>query len=125
MISMTFPTAGSGFERLFPEQAYRRKAISVWIDDIKDIAIRQKISRVFRVRSKNNSEKVHQFCDCSSGEWQTLVSCEDISEPKRVEAEQSHIRQRLMNIIESLPDCHICPGPGSKSHRLGIKLWRP
>ena len=44
------PNGREWFRKAFPEQAYRRKAISVWIDDIKDIAIRQKISRVFRVK---------------------------------------------------------------------------
>ncbi len=33
-----------------------------------------------------------------------MVSCEDISELKRIEAELSHTRQKLMDIIEFLPD---------------------
>ena len=92
------------FRKAFPEQAYRRKAISVWIDGIKEIAIRQKISRVFRVKSKNNSEKFINFVTVHLENGQSLVSCEDISEPKCVETELSHISHRLMNIIESLPD---------------------
>ena len=98
------PNGREWFRKAFPEQAYRRKAISVWIDDIKEIAIRQNIPRVFRVRSKNNSEKVINFVTVHLENGQTLVSCEDISEPKRVETELSHILQRPMNIIESLPD---------------------
>jgi len=98
------PNGREWFRKAFPEKAYRRKAISVWIDDIKEMAIRHKTPRVFRVRSKNNSEKVITFVTVHLENGQTLVSCEDISEPKRVEAELSHIRQRPMNIIESLPD---------------------
>ena len=58
------PNGREWFRKAFPEQAYRRKAISVWIDDIKDIAIRQKISRVFRVKRalSRNLVKYGFFC---------------------------------------------------------------
>lgn len=92
------------FRKAYPEKDYRQRAISIWINDIKEISIKQKIPRVFNVRCKDNSEKVINFVMVHLDDGQSLVSCEDITELKRAEMELSNIRQKLMDIIEFLPD---------------------
>lgn len=98
------PNGGEWFRKAYPDRDDRRRAMSFWINDLKEISIKQKIPRVFKVRCKDNSEKIINFVAVHLGDSQSLVSCEDVSELKRVEAELSHIRQTLMDIIEFLPD---------------------
>ncbi len=98
------PNGREWFRLAFPEQARRREAISFWINDIRETAIKQKIPRVFNVRCKDNSEKAINFVAVHLEGGLSLVSCEDISVLKRVETELGRVRQKLMDIIEFLPD---------------------
>ena len=98
------PCGKEWFKKAYPDGAYRKNAIATWIDDMKQVATREKIPRIFHVRCKDNSEKTVNFVTVHLENGQSLVSCEDITELKVAEKELGHARRKLMDVIEFLPD---------------------
>jgi len=50
------PDGRTWFKKAYPDQEYRKKAISEWLDDLKDAAIGEKRPRVFNVTCKDGEQ---------------------------------------------------------------------
>ncbi len=72
-------------KKAYPDEAYRQESLSLWINDLRKIAAGEKTSRIFRVICKDHSEKTINFAFVHLGDGQSLVSCEDITEQKRMQ----------------------------------------
>ena len=76
------PCGEEWLKKAHPDGAYRQEALSIWINDLREIAAGEKTSRIFPVICKDHLEKIVNFAFVRLGDGQSLVSCEDITEQK-------------------------------------------
>ena len=86
------PCGKEWVKKAHPDGAYRQEALSLWINDLREIAAGEKTSRIFPVICKDHSEKTVNFAFVRLGDGQSLVSCEDITEQKRMQ--EALLRER-------------------------------
>jgi diguanylate cyclase (GGDEF)-like protein/PAS domain S-box-containing protein len=79
------PTGRAWFEKAYPDQTYRAKAISAWVADLKDSRPGEARPRTFTVRCKDNSDKVIHFRAVTMQDGEQFLVCEDITERQRAE----------------------------------------
>lgn len=80
------PTGREWFRRAFPDEASRSAAIENWKDDVRDAAVGEKKPRVFTVTCKDGTQKIINMISSRLATGEFLVTCEDLTEYKRVEA---------------------------------------
>jgi len=120
------PDGRTWFRKAYPDPKYRQKVIRTWIKDLmifkqKNIA-GERTPCTFTVTCKDGLEKIINFIPVELNTGETLISCEDITEQKKAEkvliaaqelldaqvkkrtAELAASNQRLLDIIEFLPD---------------------
>jgi len=85
------------FEKAFPDKEYRHRVISAWVDDFKDAKPGERKPRVFNVTCKDGSQKVINFATTMIVSGDYLMTCEDITEMKRMEF-QLHQAQKMESI---------------------------
>jgi PAS domain S-box-containing protein len=98
------PNGREWFRRAYPDPAYRSAVISAWSSDLLGSSIGEKRPRIFTVRCKDGGEKIVKFVAVSLENGEDLLTCEDITEPKRAEDELRAAHEQLSAIIDSLPD---------------------
>lgn len=91
------PDGKTWFRKAYPNPDYRHKAISAWMNDLKETKTGESRPEIFNVICKNGTEKIVNFIPVLLGTGDTLMSCEDITERKRLE-EQLH----TMSIVDEL-----------------------
>jgi len=85
------------FRKAYPDPAYRREVIVSWKEEIKKKSRSKKIPKTFTVTSKDGTEKIVNFKVVHLEKGGHLVSCEDITDLKRLEDELLKV-QKLESI---------------------------
>ncbi len=80
-------TGKEWLRRAFPDDAYRKKVILTWIDDVKNTKPGEKMPRTFSVMTKDGAEKAVNFIPVKLPSGEHIFSFEDITE--RVKAQES------------------------------------
>jgi diguanylate cyclase (GGDEF)-like protein/PAS domain S-box-containing protein len=79
------PTGREWFRRAHPDEAYRAKVISTWLEDLKAAAPGEARPRTFTVRCKDQSDKIIHFRPVGMEDGDQFLVCEDITERQRAE----------------------------------------
>lgn len=81
------PNGRTWLRKAYPDPAYRREVIVSWKDEIKKKIRSKKLPRTFTVTSKDKKEKIVNFKVVHLEKGEQLVTCEDITDLKRLEDE--------------------------------------
>ena len=98
------PHGREWFRRAYPDLDYRKEVISAWRNDLLGFSIGEKRPRIFAVRCKDGGVKIVKFVAVRLENGEDLLTCEDITEPKKAEDELRAAHERLSAIIDFLPD---------------------
>ena len=88
------PTGRQWFSKAYPDQEYRKEAISAWINDLQGTETREARPKHFTVTCKDGSEKTIRFRAVTMKTGDQFVIYEDVTEIKQLE-EQLHLAQRM------------------------------
>ncbi len=88
------PTGRQWFNKAYPDQEYRKEAISAWISDLRGAEPGESRQETFTVTCKDGSEKTIHFRPVTMKTGDQFVIYEDITERKQLE-EQLHLVQRM------------------------------
>ncbi len=83
------------FRRAYPDPEYRKKVIVAWLERIESTMLGQKRSGVFTVTCKDGREKVVRFTPVRLHTGEFLMTCEDITQGKRLEEELLRLRKAV------------------------------
>lgn len=89
------PNRAQWFRRAYPDPEYRKKVIVAWLERIESTMLGQKGSGVFTVTCKDGREKVVRFTPVRLHTGEFLITCEDISQGKRLEEELLRLRKAV------------------------------
>lgn len=82
------PNGRTWFKKAYPEKSYRRTVVAAWKEDIRKKVKHRKVPRTFSVTSKDGKEKIVNFKVVQlEKDGGYLVTCEDITDLKRLEDE--------------------------------------
>ena len=81
------PTGRDWFRKAFPDPDYKHEVMSTWMEDVKGSALGETRPRLFSVSCKDGSEKIVHFRPVKLDSGEDLMTCEDITERKRMEDE--------------------------------------
>jgi PAS domain S-box-containing protein len=98
------PTGRHWFARGFPDQAYRKQAVTAWVNDLEHSAHREARPRTFTVTCKDGSEKVISFRPVTLGTGKQLVIYEDITDRERAEEAMRENERFLENVLDAIQD---------------------
>ena len=77
--SSEIPDGRTWFKKAFPDEAYRKEAISAWINDIKTHAVGEGRRRIFNVTCRDGSLKLVNFIPVMLSNGDNIMVCEDIT----------------------------------------------
>jgi len=81
------PNGRIWLRKAYPDKSYRKTVIESWKEEIRKKSRIKKIPKTFTVRSKDGKEKIANFKVVHLERGGYLVSCEDITDLKRLEDE--------------------------------------
>jgi PAS domain S-box-containing protein len=81
------PNGRTWLEKAYPDPSYRRTVIAEWKEEIRKKDKHKKMPKTFTVTSKDGKEKIVNFKVVHLAKGGYLVSCEDITDLKRLEEE--------------------------------------
>jgi len=79
------PDGNTWFKKAYPDPEYRKTVISTWLEDFKQTKSGQKKARIFTLTCKDGEEKIVRFIPVQLETGEHVVSCDDITEQKRLE----------------------------------------
>ncbi|OPY79530.1 MAG: Blue-light-activated protein [Syntrophorhabdus sp. PtaU1.Bin153] len=91
------PNGKEWVKRAYPDPFYRRGVIAAWKQDASNAEARRRMPRTFVVTSKNGAEKIADFMMVGLQTGDYLMTCEDITERKRM-ADELLKAQKLESI---------------------------
>jgi PAS domain S-box-containing protein len=91
------------FERAFPDPAYRRQAISTWIEDLLPSNTGPPKPRTFRVTCKDGFEKIINFRAVSLSSGDHFVIYEDVSGRHRAQEELKRSEFKYRTLMKQIP----------------------
>jgi PAS domain S-box-containing protein len=94
------PNGREWFRKAYPDNSYRRENISAWIMDTRELSSGETRPRVFTVTCKDLTEKTILFRPVKLDSGEDLMTCEDITEYKRVDEELRRYREHLEELVE-------------------------
>jgi two-component system cell cycle sensor histidine kinase/response regulator CckA len=81
------PDGKTWFRKAFPDDEYRHKVIAMWFKALKEASHGQLKARVFTVIAKDGTKKEINFIPTQLRTGEHFISCEDITDRKRLEAQ--------------------------------------
>lgn len=87
------PDGKTWFKKVYPDETYRHNVISAWLDDVNNTGYGEQQPRVFNTTCKNGSTKVINFIPVLLGNNANIMTCEDITERKRLEMQLVHAQK--------------------------------
>ncbi|MGO8878305.1 MAG: PAS domain S-box protein, partial [Desulfomonilaceae bacterium] len=95
------PNGREWLRKAYPDPEYRHEVISTWIKDARGAVPGETRPREFRVVCKDATEKIINFRTVRLQSGEDLMTCEDITDRKRLEEEKetSSFLNTLMNAI--------------------------
>ena len=104
------PTGRDWFRSAYPDSAYRKKVISAWIEDMKQISHGETRPRIFDVMCKDGHKKIIHFRPVKLAAGKDLMTCEDITDRVHAEKAFSEHLSMLESILHKAADgicvCH-------------------
>ena len=91
--SSEIPDGRTWFKKAFPDEAYRKEAISAWINDIKTHAVGEGRRRIFNVTCRDGSLKLINFIPVMLSNGDNIMVCEDITERKKMEEQLANAQK--------------------------------
>ena len=79
------PNGREWFRKAYPDRKVQDEVISAWLEDLKGITQGETRPRVFLVTCKDGIEKTIHFRPVKLDSGEDLMTCEDITERKRME----------------------------------------
>jgi two-component system cell cycle sensor histidine kinase/response regulator CckA len=90
----------SWFKKAYPDTGYRHTVVATWVEDWKDAGPGELKSRVFTVSCRGGTQKTVQFNTPALISGDHLMTCEDITDRKRLEAQL--VQAQKMEAIDTL-----------------------
>ncbi len=87
------PDGRAWFNRAYPDAEYRRMVISTWLEDFHDARPAERKPRVFTVTCRNGVKKVIEFTPSMLVSGDYLMTCEDITELRRLESQLRQVQK--------------------------------
>jgi PAS domain S-box-containing protein len=84
------PDGKTWFRKAFPHAKHRYAAISNWMDNFRNATPGERTARIFKITCKDGTQRVVQFIPSMLVTGDYLMTCEDITELRRLE---SHLRR--------------------------------
>ncbi len=94
------PNGRTWFRKAFPDFDYRHMAISDWLNDSKETSLGKKTPRTYSIVCKDGNKREVSFVLVRLSSGETLITCEDVTEHKRLEAQL--IQSQRMEAIGTL-----------------------
>ena len=94
------PNGREWFRKAYPDTGYRHTVISGWMEDVNDHARGETRPRVFAVTCKDGTEKTIHFRPVKLASGEDLMTCEDITDRKRIEDELRQSEDRYRTLVE-------------------------
>lgn len=94
------PDGRTWFRKAYPDDHYRKQAVGVWKEEFINVRPGEKKLKVFTVACKDGSQKTVNFIPIKLASGHHLVTCEDITEFKKLESQlrQSQKMEAIGNL---------------------------
>ncbi|MBF0508558.1 MAG: PAS domain S-box protein [Deltaproteobacteria bacterium] len=97
-----FPDQAAWMRKAFPDSVYRKEVVATWINDMHEAGPGTQRPRVFTVTSGDGTRKQVFFRPVQLRTGEHLITLEDITGRKKIEAEL----QRLNRALRTLTECN-------------------
>ncbi|MBW2104042.1 MAG: PAS domain S-box protein, partial [Deltaproteobacteria bacterium] len=87
------PTGRDWFEKAFPDEGYRKKVVSTWLNDLKRFEIGQVRQQTFDVTCSDGSQKKILFRSVTLAGGHQFIIYEDITEKENLERQYQHAQK--------------------------------
>ena len=91
------PQTGRWYELSYPDPEYRKQALAAWATAFETQGITE---RTFRVCCKNRQYKIIHFCVTPMNDGRMLLTCEDITEQKKIQDALRDSEEQLRLALE-------------------------
>ena len=95
------PYGKEWFKKAYPDPNYRQNVIYSWVDDENRAGYGIKRPRAFTVKCKDGTNKIINFIPVKLTTGETIMSCEDITERRRIEDAIEKGRTVLRSLIDA------------------------
>lgn len=121
------PTGQDWFLKAFPDDNYRLQVIAAWNEDIANSCTSEQHPRIFNVTCKDGQERLVRFHVAAFQSSEYMVTCEDITDRKRMETAILDNVNNFLCLFETIDDLIIVATPNQEilhinsavSHKLG------
>ncbi len=95
------PDGRTWFEKAYPDPEYRSTVVLAWKNDLVAVKPGEKRPRIFNVVCKDGIEKIVNFLPVQLETGEHIMSCQDVTENKRLEIALMKSEERYRTIFEN------------------------